>query len=109
MSRSVADTTPEIGVSSLPPALALAATGASSTAITWTVACATLLTAASPLARSLGVPLDRVHAYMWLSVAAARGQPDAEKNQQLVAKAMTPAEIAEAQKLVVEWKPAAAH
>jgi hypothetical protein len=46
---------------------------------------------------------------MWLSVAAARGQPDAEKNQQLVAKAMTPAEIAEAQKLVVEWKPAAAH
>ena len=46
---------------------------------------------------------------MWLGVAAAHGQPDAEKNQQLVARAMTPAQIAEAQKLVAEWKPAAAH
>jgi hypothetical protein len=46
---------------------------------------------------------------MWLGLAAARGWPDPEKTQQAVARAMTPAEIAEAQKRVAEWKPGAAH
>ena len=55
-------------------------------------------------ATGLGVPQDNTHAYMWLSVAAARGDPDAISNRNRVARQMTPAQIAEAQKLAREWK-----
>jgi uncharacterized protein len=54
-------------------------------------------------ATGLGVPQDNVHAYMWLSVAAARGDQDAISNRNKVARQMTPAQIAEAQKLAGEW------
>ena len=52
----------------------------------------------------LGVQQDNIHAYMWLSLAAARGDQDAISNRNRVARQMTPAQIAEAQKLAREWK-----
>ena len=52
-----------------------------------------------------GVPKDYVVAYMWLSLSAAQGDHDAAIQRDLVAKLMTPAQIAEAQKLAREWKP----
>lgn len=55
-------------------------------------------------ATGLGVPKDSVQAYMWLSLAAARNDQDAISNRNRVAQQMTPAQIAEAQKLAVEWK-----
>jgi hypothetical protein len=42
-------------------------------------------------------------------IAAARGQKDAERNREIAAKAMTPAEIARAQQLAAEWKPRTTH
>jgi uncharacterized protein len=56
-------------------------------------------------ATGLGVPQDNIHAYTWLSVAAARGDQDAVSNRNRVARQMTPEQIAEAQKLASEWKP----
>jgi TPR repeat protein len=56
-----------------------------------------------------GVSQNYVEAYKWLSVAALGFQaPDrsgAIKMRDLVATKMTPEQIAEAQKLVREWKP----
>jgi TPR repeat protein len=54
--------------------------------------------------RGQGVPLDYVLADMWLSLAAAKGYQCADKCDALAAK-MTPAQIAEAQRLAREWKP----
>jgi TPR repeat protein len=45
----------------------------------------------------LGVPQDKVVAYMWFNMSAAQGREGARR--------MTPAQIAEAQKLAREWKP----
>jgi uncharacterized protein len=53
-----------------------------------------------------GVPEDYVAAHMWLNLAAANGNQSAAKGRDtLAAKMMTPAQIAEAQKLAREWKP----
>jgi uncharacterized protein len=52
-----------------------------------------------------GVPQDYVAAHMWYNLAAAREYQDAAKNRDMVAAKMTPAQIAEAQKLASEWKP----
>ena len=52
-----------------------------------------------------GVTQDYVQAHMWLNLAAANGDADAVKNRDIVAAKMTPAQIAEAQKLAREWKP----
>ncbi len=52
-----------------------------------------------------GVPQDYVQAHMWFSLAGAQGRNQAAKNRDIVAKSMTPAQIAEAQKLAREWKP----
>ncbi len=52
-----------------------------------------------------GVPQDDVQAYMWLSLAAAQGNELARKARDIVAKKMTPAELAEAQRLAREWTP----
>ena len=54
----------------------------------------------------LGVPQDRVRAYMWLNLAAMQGRESAATFRDLVARLMSPAQIAEAQKLAREWKPA---
>jgi TPR repeat protein len=53
----------------------------------------------------LGVPQDRVRAYMWLNLAAMQGRESAATIRDLVARLMTPAQISEAQKLAREWKP----
>jgi clan AA aspartic protease (TIGR02281 family) len=50
-----------------------------------------------------GVPQDYVTAHMWLNLAAARGYKDAAQNRDNIAAQMTPAQIAEAQKLGREW------
>ena len=52
-----------------------------------------------------GVPQDYVQAHMWFNLSAAQGDADATKNRDIVAAKMTPAQIAEAQKLAREWKP----
>jgi TPR repeat protein len=60
-----------------------------------------------------GVPQDYVQAYMLFNVAAARAPRDdilktrdmAVKNRDSVAAKMTPAQIAEAQKVAREWTP----
>ena len=53
----------------------------------------------------LGVPQDRVRAYMWLDLAAMQGRESAATMRDLVARLMTPAQISEAQKMAREWKP----
>jgi TPR repeat protein len=60
----------------------------------------------------LGVPQDSVHALKWFNLAAARFPASEAKERDQAAKLrdritarMTPAQIAEAQKLVGEWKP----
>jgi uncharacterized protein len=53
----------------------------------------------------LGVPQDKVSAYMWLNLSAAQGRDGAAAFRDLIARRMTPAQIAEAQKRAREWKP----
>jgi TPR repeat protein len=52
-----------------------------------------------------GVPKHNVQAYMWRNLAAAQGFKGAKTNRNTIEKMMTPAQIAEAQKLSREWKP----
>jgi len=51
-----------------------------------------------------GVPRDFVRAHMWLNLAAAQNYEDAGKMRDLIGKLMTPAQIAEAQKLSVAFQ-----
>jgi len=61
----------------------------------------------NPLALMLyqgrGVPQDHVQAHMWFNLAAAWGSENAASNRDIVAESMTPAQVAEAQKLAREW------
>ena len=54
-----------------------------------------------------GVPQDYVEAHKWLNLAAAKGRSSywAGKERDKLALKMTPAQIAEAQRLAREWKP----
>ena len=57
-----------------------------------------------------GLPQDFVTAHMWLNLAAARLSPggfrdEAAKIRDLIADAMPPDQIAEAQRLAREWNP----
>lgn len=57
-----------------------------------------------------GVPQDFVEAHKWYNLAAARATDKETRdigihNRDLVAVKMTPAQIAEAQKLARQWKP----
>jgi hypothetical protein len=52
-----------------------------------------------------GVPQDYVRAHMWLNLSAAQGDQDAARDRDDIATRMTPAQIAEAQKLAREWQP----
>lgn len=52
-----------------------------------------------------GVPHDIVQAYKWYSLAATNGDKAAAYLRGTLANHMTPAQIAEAQKLAGEWKP----
>ena len=50
----------------------------------------------------LGVPQDRVTSYMWFDLSAAQGKEGAAAFRDLIARRMTPAQIAEAQRLARE-------
>ena len=52
-----------------------------------------------------GVAQDDVQAHLWYNLAAAQGNENARKGRDIAAKLMTPAQIAEAQRLAREWKP----
>ena len=52
-----------------------------------------------------GVSRDYVLAHMWLNLAASQGYGGAAKGLEILEKEMTPAQIAEAQRLAREWKP----
>ena len=51
------------------------------------------------------VPQDYVEAHKWFSLAAAQGVRMATDFQKDIIRKMTPAQIAEAQRLAREWKP----
>ena len=53
-----------------------------------------------------GVPQDFVRAHMWFDLSAAQGEQKAVKARDILERSMTPAQIAEAQKLARDWKPA---
>ena len=50
-----------------------------------------------------GVPQDYVQAHLWWNLAGAKGDVWNLKNRDSVAEKMTPAQIAEAEKLAREW------
>ncbi len=50
-----------------------------------------------------GVPQGYVEAHMWYNLATAQENETARKNRDIVAKQMTPTQIAEAQKVAREW------
>ena len=57
-----------------------------------------------------GVPQDYVQAHIWYNLSASRLPPGKDRdqsvqNRDIVAEKMTPAQIAEAQRLAREWKP----
>ena len=57
-----------------------------------------------------GVPQDYVQAHKWYNLSAANNldktnREQAASNRDLMARKMTPAQVAEAQKLAREWKP----
>jgi uncharacterized protein len=56
-------------------------------------------------AQAQGVPQDFIQAHMWYNLAGANGEWKAAEARDSLAKRMTPAQIAEAQKLAREWKP----
>ena len=53
--------------------------------------------------RGRSVPQDYVQAYRWYTLAAAKGLKEAVKGRDLLEKRMTPAQLAEAQRLAREW------
>jgi uncharacterized protein len=57
----------------------------------------------------LDVPQDRVSAYMWFSLSAAQGKEGAATFRDLIARRMTPAQIAEAQKLAASGSRLSSH
>lgn len=56
-------------------------------------------------ANGQGVPQNYVLAHMWLNLAAVQGDEVAVKMRDYIAYLMSPAQIAEAQKLAREWTP----
>ncbi len=56
-------------------------------------------------AEGQGVTQDYVQAHMWFSLAGAQGDKKGVKYRDNVAKRMTAAQIAEAQRLAGKWRP----
>lgn len=56
-----------------------------------------------------GVPQNYIQSYLWYSLAAAQGHTEiankAVKLRDETASKMTPAQLAEAQKLAAQWRP----
>ena len=57
-------------------------------------------------ANGQGILQDYTLAHMWFNLAGAGGNKKASENRDLVATQMTPAQIAEAQRLAREWTAA---
>jgi len=53
-------------------------------------------------AEGRGVIQDYIRAHMWMNIAASNGEKDGSSNRDIVAKKMTAAQIAEAQKMARE-------
>jgi uncharacterized protein len=53
----------------------------------------------------IGVRQDFVQAHMWFDLAAAQGDSSTQEKRDKLAEKMTPAQIAEAQRLAREWRP----
>ena len=56
-------------------------------------------------AKGYGVLQDYVQAYMWWSLAAAKGDETAASARKQLAEKMSQSQIVEAQRLAREWKP----
>lgn len=56
-------------------------------------------------AQGRGVPQDFIQAHMWYNLSAAHGEKRALELRDTLAKRMTPAQVAEAQRLAREWTP----
>jgi len=52
-----------------------------------------------------GVAQDYIQAHMWFNLAGAGGDSGVIKNRDIIARKMTPEQIAEAQRRAWEWKP----
>ena len=55
-------------------------------------------------AKGQGVPRDHVEAYKWIILAEAQGYKQAAEVRDNIATRMTPAQIAEAQRLARVWR-----
>jgi TPR repeat protein len=56
-------------------------------------------------AKGQGVPQDYAEAVKWYRMAVEQGNDDAKATRDIVAKNMTPEQLAEAQRLAREWTP----
>ncbi len=54
-------------------------------------------------AKGQGVAQNYIQAYMWETLAAAQGNENAAKGLEILEKKMSPAQLAEAQRLAGEW------
>jgi TPR repeat protein len=52
-----------------------------------------------------GVLQDYVKAHLWYNLAAANGDAEGIKNRDRIAHKLTPAQLTEAQRLALEWRP----
>jgi cell division septation protein DedD len=65
-------------------------------------------------AKGLGVPVNNIEAYRWFALAAQSAEPKdqlktvSETNRNVIAKRLSPAERAQAEALIAEWRPAGA-
>jgi localization factor PodJL len=57
------------------------------------------------LARGLGLPKDLVKSYIWFSIVAAAGDPDAAKKRDDVAARLTSSELASANAAAAAFAP----
>ena len=52
-----------------------------------------------------GVPQDYVQAHMWFSLSVALGDPFGQRNRDQAAALLTPAQLAESERLLRAWRP----
>jgi len=52
------------------------------------------------------VPQDKIQAYMWLTLSAKQGDQEADQERTALSKQLKPTQLAKAQWLIKDWKPA---
>jgi uncharacterized protein len=55
---------------------------------------------------SQGVSPDKTRAYVWLALSAGQGDQEAEQQRATLVKQLQPDQLAQAKRMVREWKPA---